>query len=293
MESTGLLATRRLVKRAVMTRTLTGGGTVARVDPYLLFDTIAGQPIDFTLRIACPQEELGTTATSPMLSSGAATSRGEDLMTVPDTVSRFLSQIAGTVLAEFVPTAAVSFIQSAVVLDDGTGTNRIVVGRSAARQGRTVCFSGADLFTAMLSTATANDGALARLGFTWRSGDASQSLNGEAAQTISNTFTHPTVNRMVLGNQSALGRALNGTFRAVRYRGYKTPTANAVALGSGLAPTVGDRLLISGTPTVASSQTLAFSAANDVGSDDQTLQLIINPVAASSQTGGWSKWLTR
>jgi hypothetical protein len=118
-------------------------------------------------------------------------------------------------------------------------------------------------------------------------------MSRSSAAQSDTSISLPTVTGICVGNQRVGSRALNGGVRALYYRKIKHPAGNVVALSGGNPATHGDRALISGTPTVASSQTVLLSAANDVGSDDAALTLIINPVAASGTGGGWSKWLVR
>ena len=277
-------------RRLAYTRTFSGGGTIGACLPYLIMQVTSGQAVDITLRIACPQEELGASASTPMLGYGSITTRGDDIPVVeglPDTS-------AGTMLVEFTPTLAPGiFLQNAVTLDDGTSSNRVVMARQTDRTGRCdLVTGGVSQGPAVTTSTTAAEGALSRLALGWSANDAKQSMNGSAIQTDT-ANTVPVTNRMVLGNQSVGLRALGGGVRRVRLRAWSSPAGNVVAIGNNLPPTVGDRALISGTPTVASSQTVLLSAANDVGSDDQALTLIINPPAASGTGGGWSKWLVR
>lgn len=61
-------------RRVTFTRTLSGGATVARVFPYVIFTVNNGAAIDITLRIGLPQLELGSTATEVTPTTGTAAS---------------------------------------------------------------------------------------------------------------------------------------------------------------------------------------------------------------------------
>jgi hypothetical protein len=63
------------LKRYTQTRTLSGGATVAFVDPRVWFYTTVGATYDFTIRIAAPQMELGAFATTFIKTSTAAVTR--------------------------------------------------------------------------------------------------------------------------------------------------------------------------------------------------------------------------
>ena len=281
-------------RRGAYTRTFSGGGTIAASLPYLFASVANGAAVDITLRIACPQEELGATATSPILCWGAATTRAEDIPVILDTSPSFISQTGGTMLAEFTPGAPGTVLQNIATIDDGTANHRIVVARQTGREGRCdIVTGGASQGPAVTTSTTAADDALSRIAFSWAPNDAVQSMNGSTAQADT-SISLPTVTGMCIGNQRVGSRAVNGGVRGLYYRAHKRPAANVVELGSGATPTRGDRLLIAGTPTAAVTSALQLRAVNDYGtSPDRYLQLVINPVAASGTTGGWSKWLTR
>ena len=63
-----------VLRRFSSTGTLTAAGT-ANVQPRLQFNAANGQAVDFTLRYARPQMELGVFATSTILTSGSAATR--------------------------------------------------------------------------------------------------------------------------------------------------------------------------------------------------------------------------
>jgi hypothetical protein len=277
------------VKRATLTRALSGGGTVAKIDPYLIFDTAAGQAIDFTLRIACPQEELGATASSPIITYGAAATRGEDQIPIPDTSPSFISQTGGLMWAEFTPGAPGSVLQNVATIDDGTANHRVVVARQTDRTGRCdIVTGGASQGPAVTTSTTAADGALSRLAFTWKANDATQSMNGSTAQSDT-SISLPTVTGICVGNQRVGSRALNGSVRSLYYRKIKHPAATVVALSGGNAPTVGDRLLIAGTPTPTGGNQLIVKSMNDFGADTQVYDLRISPAATSAGRSPWDQ----
>lgn len=66
------------LERFVFTRTLTGGVTVAYVQPIFRCNLTSGNSYDFTIRIAQPQMELGAYATTPIFTSGATATRVAD-----------------------------------------------------------------------------------------------------------------------------------------------------------------------------------------------------------------------
>jgi hypothetical protein len=56
----------------------TNQATTAFVSPYIVITPGTGKTVDFTLRISVPQMELGAFATSPIITTGAAGTRGVD-----------------------------------------------------------------------------------------------------------------------------------------------------------------------------------------------------------------------
>jgi hypothetical protein len=67
--------------RKSQTRTLSGGGTVARVQFGVDFPVVNGQSYDFTIRIGLPQMELSSVATSVIKTTGSAQTRNADVIT--------------------------------------------------------------------------------------------------------------------------------------------------------------------------------------------------------------------
>jgi hypothetical protein len=80
-------------------RTLSGGGTVARVQPVLKVSCSAGA-VDLTLRIGWPQLELGAFATSPIRTTSAAATRAADVITIDP---KYSSLAQGSAFVEYEP----------------------------------------------------------------------------------------------------------------------------------------------------------------------------------------------
>lgn len=107
------------------TRTLSGGGTVARVAPAFAAIIVSGQSYDFTIRIGLPQMEQSAVATSVVKTSGTSLTRTADSVTLTG-ASSLIGQTGGTFFVEFDYTqnAAERRILS---VTDGTVTNRLIV----------------------------------------------------------------------------------------------------------------------------------------------------------------------
>jgi hypothetical protein len=78
-------------------RTLNGGVTVAFVQPSLFFAIVSGATYDFTIRIAAPQMELGTYATTFIRTTTAAVTRLADAFSRSNVYTNgFITSAGGT-----------------------------------------------------------------------------------------------------------------------------------------------------------------------------------------------------
>jgi hypothetical protein len=116
------------IQRFTQTRTLSGGGTVAKVQPTLLCGVVNGSTYDFTLRIGLPQMELGSVATSVILTTTQAITRGDEVIRKTN-VASLIGQSEGTIYAEVVISNTPSTFRSIFEINDGTGSgnNRIIL----------------------------------------------------------------------------------------------------------------------------------------------------------------------
>jgi hypothetical protein len=120
------------LNRFSFTRTLSGGGTVARVQSRISFGLVSGTAYNFTVRIGYPQMELGSVATSVIPTTAGTGSRSADVISVSGAVSGSIGQTAGTIYCEF------AFF--------GTPTARSgpIFLRQAASRGMSINFSTSD-----------------------------------------------------------------------------------------------------------------------------------------------------
>lgn len=68
------------LRRFISTATLSGGGTTARLVPFIQIYAAAGAALNFTLRIGWPQSEQGGSASSPIRTTGSAVTRLADVL---------------------------------------------------------------------------------------------------------------------------------------------------------------------------------------------------------------------
>ena len=106
--------------RFSLTRTLSSGSTVARVQPNVAFGLVSGTAYNFTVRIGYTQMELGSVATSVIPTTTGTGSRSADVISVTGAVSGSIGQTEGTIYLDMQADAA------------GTGQNFLYVGNNAA-----------------------------------------------------------------------------------------------------------------------------------------------------------------
>jgi hypothetical protein len=106
-------------------RTLSGGGTVERVNARMFFGLTNGATYDFTIRIGWPQMELGSVATSPIVTTGSTASRVADVVSLTG-ASSLIGQASGTFFVEFDYTQNTAE-RRILSVTDGTATNRLIV----------------------------------------------------------------------------------------------------------------------------------------------------------------------
>jgi len=116
------------LNRFSLTRALSSGSTVARVQPNVVFNLVSGTAYDFTVRIGYPQMETGSVATSVIPTTTAAVTRNADVISVTGAVSGSIGQTEGTLYAEIVaqPYNGASF-PAILQVDDGADSQRFAI----------------------------------------------------------------------------------------------------------------------------------------------------------------------
>jgi hypothetical protein len=111
------------LNRFSFTRTLSGGGTVARVQSRISFGLVSGTAYDFTVRIGYPQMELGSVATSVIPTTAGTGSRSADVISVSGAVSGSIGQTAGTAYLEIVAVSGTNSGRVLSLTESGAPTN--------------------------------------------------------------------------------------------------------------------------------------------------------------------------
>jgi hypothetical protein len=165
-------------QRASVTRTLSGGATVAFIQNRVEINVTNGAVVDFTLRIGLPQLELGAFATSPILTSGAAATRLAD-NSVDDTISDWYSAGESTFVIKgdtFAPGTATRFFAN--VYADTSNRMETIWDTASGARSRVVTAGVPDT----IGTGVAITGDF-KIATALKTGDSAVSVNGSTATT--------------------------------------------------------------------------------------------------------------
>jgi hypothetical protein len=171
--------------------TVSGGG---HADGQLIIVANAGQTIRFVLM----QVEVGPVATTPIVTTGAAATRGTEIVTAD-----IPGETAGTLLVEF-------------VVPKATGATQCVIGGPTSNLHLFLESGGLKSYQssapALLAGPTLIEGVVARAAVTWAPG--SRSLTADGAAPLSDTTGFPSRPSIVFGAYGAGSAALGGLIRS-------------------------------------------------------------------------------
>jgi hypothetical protein len=172
--------------------------------------------VDFTIRLYAPQLELGAFATSPIITTGAAGTRGAD---------------AGRITQS--PTASGTIIATVRIPTDKN--NRRVVGTNGASAVTPLAYSTAGIETyngssTLGKTISMTAGALVTVGVTWESGRRSVTGAGLTVATDANAIGSFTEMWFGQDDSLAAGNALNESIARVQVLPYAVTDAQLQAL---------------------------------------------------------------
>jgi hypothetical protein len=114
-------------QRRVNPVTTAGGGTVAAVFPFSVFNVTGAGALDLTVRFAIPQLELGAVTTSPILTSGSTATRAADVVSTAHTIASYPVSYYVEGTEPIIQTPIAGFL----TIDDGTAANRLVFRETA------------------------------------------------------------------------------------------------------------------------------------------------------------------
>jgi len=259
-------------QRVSATRTLQSA-TTATIYTYLLLGVTSGLALDFTLRCAGPQLELGLFPTSlilPTAGSPAASSRAAELVSMPTT--GWYSSAATSVEVEFIKATATDTGYAGLFeLDDGTFNNRFAMNVNPSSA---IVVAG-DFYSSNITDAagtlgTSNIGVSNKAGFVVNASTMYSALNGVAgftaipAHNVAGLLTRLTVGSCGTGNY------LNGYVRRLRYWPRVLPTSQLLLSGDATSETL----------SIATGTLAGASATSAIGSLTLVPSGIISGVSA-------------
>ena len=195
LENTNLSVTLTgaLARRAIE-RTLTNAST-ARVSTQFLGTVADGAAIDFTLRIAAPQLELGAFPTSYIPTTTAAATRSADSAVVTP-ISSFYNPVEGTLFAEAREVAG-DTLYGVASLDNDTSDNRIDIRRQSDATVRSLVTASAAA-QSQLDASLAQAAQAYKTAIGYKTNDIAFVLNGGAA-AVDASASLPAVTHLRMG----------------------------------------------------------------------------------------------
>ena len=201
----------------------TNQATTAFVSPYIVITPGTGKTVDFTLRISVPQMELGAFATSPIITTGAAGTRGADL---PVLTPVAFSQ-PFTVAAEWdLPLTASQSIQTIAYWTNATGYIRRI--RAGSSETAFQLINDANVLDLNLSVAGATAAGVGRASLRAQTNDARPALNS-ALLSLDTSCDIATMTIVRVGTNGA-AEQLNGYVRRIRVLPFAATDAQLQAL---------------------------------------------------------------
>jgi hypothetical protein len=212
------------LNRFSFTRTLSGGGTVARVQSRISFGLVSGTAYNFTVRIGYPQMELGSVATSVIPTTAGTGSRSADVISVSGAVSGSIGQTEGTIYVE-VDVRNLARETYLIRIDEGAAANVLSLRKLDTNQIRTTITAPTTSGTLNISSAAFTAG-IVKVAFAYKSGEIALSVNGATALTANGTFSFgASLNRITLGSNTIASSEFNDRIRAAAL--YTTRLTNA------------------------------------------------------------------
>lgn len=198
--------------------TFTANATVTNVNPYLILTVNNSSAVDITIRIALPQEETGSFATSVIPTYGATATRAADIPPYATLSALGINPDEGTMIVDAMVPYSIPATRSYFAgMDDGTGDNVIAafietdgkpIGGNAI--GGVVTLSGDALD---VTTPYTNISAVR----TWKNADhqfkANNVIDGDGTMRATAV---PVVTTFRVGGGIIANRELNGWVRRVR-----------------------------------------------------------------------------
>jgi len=206
-----------ILQRQSYVRTLSGGATVARLQPGIEYSVDGA--VDFTIRVGLPQCEKGGTVTTPIKTSTVAVTRNNDISQITGTnFSDWFNATEGTFAVESLTNDTLSTTNPYVLTVLSDGSNRITMHYLSSER-----FLSWVRLAGVASSSTISSvprGVRHNATYGYKTGDSGGSLDGNAIVLSSPQPTGiPTVTFATLGYYSIGGpqNFLNGYLRKIYY----------------------------------------------------------------------------
>jgi hypothetical protein len=193
--------------------------TAGRTRPSLRVSVTNAGAVDFTLRLAAVQHELGAFATSYIPTTTAAATRAADLCSIA--TGAWYNAAEGSLWAEALSggmDSAAATGPRLLRLRDSTGQNFHELRRNPADRTLRGATNSNNIGQASFTAEIWNDGVLARTAYAWRSNDIALCFAGNTVQTDSTTpdGMPSGIDTLRLGAAASSSGFWNGYLRAVR-----------------------------------------------------------------------------
>lgn len=183
----------------------TNNASIAFYNPRITFAFLNGVTYDFTMRFGWPQAELGTAATSPIITSGSAVTRAADTMSVSG-----VSFTGGTLYVEAFKTG--NGTRPLMSFNDGTVNERIELITSGTNPILNVVDGGVSQASVDGGTFAANS--IIKVAAAVGANNFAVSVNG-GAPIVNSSGTMPTIDRLFIGTDQAGSRSVGPIYRAM------------------------------------------------------------------------------
>ena len=168
--------------RFSLTRTLSSGSTVARVQPNVAFGLVSGTAYNFTVRIGYPQMELSPVATSVIPTTAGTGSRSADTISVTGAVSGSIGQTEGTFYLEVdAANASSQFFR----INAGV-TNAIHIYKNSSSQYAVNIYASGSVVS--LNDTSSKSG-FVKIAIAYKSGDSALVINGGTPITSATAYS--------------------------------------------------------------------------------------------------------
>jgi hypothetical protein len=211
--------------RRAYTRTLSGGATVAGIQPFFAYTYAAGA-VDITLRIGWPQLEQGAFATSPIRTTGTAATRAVDVVSALNP-ALILNPSLFSWAAEFQDTVGVTSTDRRVFASRIDGSNTVYCSVTPANVVRQEVVNAGAVQAGQNSTDAVAAGGIYKVAGRVQADNFGLRVSGLGAPPADDTAgTPPTGSHAIWIGQGNSGVApLNGYIRRLAF--FSAPLTNA------------------------------------------------------------------